>query len=118
MDAAPTVLVVDDDPSLRLLCRVNLELDGFGVEEAATIDDARDAALDEGVDVVLLDVHLGRRTTLPLLDELKRERPDLPVALLTGESGLPTEARGRADDVIAKPFDVSRLSHAVRKLLG
>lgn len=118
MDAARTVLVVDDDPSLRLLCRVNLELDGFGVREAATLDDARAAALGGGVDVVLLDVHLGRTTTLPLLDELKRERPELPVALLTGESGLPPEARGRADEVIAKPFDVSMLGDTVRRLLG
>lgn len=118
MDAAPTVLVVDDDPSLRLLCRVNLELDGFAVEEAATLEAARTAALGEGVDCVLLDVHLGPRTTLPLLDELKRERPGLPVALLTGESGLPEEARGRADEVIAKPFDVSRLAQTVRRLLG
>jgi DNA-binding NtrC family response regulator len=118
VNAAPTVLVVDDDPSLRLLCRVNLELDGFAVQEAATVEDARSAALDAAVDCVLLDVHLGAQTTLPLLDELKRERPGLPVALLTGESGLPPEARGRADHVIAKPFDVSRLSQTVRNLLG
>jgi DNA-binding NtrC family response regulator len=38
------VLVVDDDASLRLLCRVNLELDGFDVREAATLDEARAAA--------------------------------------------------------------------------
>ncbi len=54
------VLVVDDEPSLRLLCRVNLELEGYRVLEAATRrrgDDARARAGD--IDVVLLDVHVG-----------------------------------------------------------
>jgi DNA-binding NtrC family response regulator len=112
------VLVVDDDPSLRLLCRINLELDGYGVTEAATLDAARDELRGNGISLVLLDVHVGRANGVELLDELKRDRPELPVVLLTGESGLPPEARGRADEVIAKPFDVSRLAQTVRKLLG
>lgn len=116
--APPRILVVDDDPSLRLLCRVNLELDGFEVCEAATLDAAREAALSEGVRLVLLDVHLGSKSSLGLLDELKRERPGMPVVLLTGESGLPEEARGRADLVLGKPFEVAELSRVVRRLLG
>jgi DNA-binding response OmpR family regulator len=116
-NAAPKILVVDDDPSLRLLCRVNLELDGFEVEEAGTLDEAREAALADGVGLVLLDVHLGTKSSLGLLDELKRERPQLPVVLLTGESGLPDEARGRADLVLPKPFEIADLSATVGRLL-
>ena len=41
--AAQTVLVVDDDDSLRLLCRVNLELDGYRVLEAGSLAEAREA---------------------------------------------------------------------------
>ena len=112
------VLVVDDDRSLRLLCRVNLELDGYGVVEAATLDEARSALAEELVDVVLLDVHVGAASGLDLLDELERERPSLPVALLTGESGLPPEARGRAAAVVSKPFPIEALTGTVERLLG
>ena len=54
-----TVLVVDDDASIRFLCRVNLELDGWTVREAATLADARAELSHGGVAVVLLDVHVG-----------------------------------------------------------
>jgi DNA-binding response OmpR family regulator len=111
------VLIVDDDPSLRLLCRVNLELDGFPVCEAATIDAARAEIGRGGVGMVLLDVHVGHASGIELLDELKREQPDLPVVLVTGESGLPPEARGRADGVLAKPFQLSELVGAATSLL-
>ena len=110
------MLVVDDDQSLRLLCRVNLELDGFEVTEARNLDDAR-AAL-EGIDAVLLDVHVGAENGIELLDELKRDRPDLPVVLLTGESGLPPEARGRADAVLSKPFEIGDLTETMARLVA
>jgi DNA-binding response OmpR family regulator len=112
------VLVVDDDPSLRLLCRVNLELDGFAVTEARSLDEARGAIATETPDAILLDVHVGPENGIDLLDELKRDRPELPVVLLTGESGLPPEARGRADEVLSKPFDVRLLTAVVDRVCG
>jgi DNA-binding NtrC family response regulator len=112
------VLVVDDDPSLRLLCRVNLELDGFRVTEAATLGDAR-SVLAEADDLaaVLLDVHVGRENGLTLLGELKSGRPGLSVVLLTGESGISDEARALADAVLPKPFEVTDLAPTVQRLL-
>jgi DNA-binding response OmpR family regulator len=111
------VLVVDDDSSLRLLCRVNLELDGFVVSEAPTLDEARAAIDAEPIDAVLLDVHVGHENGIELLDELNRERPALPVILLTGESGLPEDARGRAAAVLSKPFEVRELAATVARLI-
>ena len=111
------VLVVDDDSSLRLLCRVNLELDGFAVSEAPTLDDAREMVASGAIDAVLLDVHVGHENGIELLDELSRDRPALPVILLTGESGLPDEARGRAAAVLSKPFEVRELAATVARLL-
>jgi two-component system response regulator GlrR len=118
MGAAHEVLVVDDDPSLRLLCRVNLELDGHTVNEAATLDAARAVLSERGeqIELVLLDVHVGAENGLTLLDELERERPALPVVLLTGESGLPGDARGKAWHVLSKPFDIAELSSMVQRL--
>ena len=56
---AVSVLVVDDEPSLRLLCRVNLELDGFSVLEAGTVGEARQTLGSRPIEVVILDVHVG-----------------------------------------------------------
>ena len=117
IDDERRILVVDDDPSLRLLCRVNLELDGYPVSEAESLDAARGEIDRGGVGMVLLDVHVGRASGIELLDELKRDRPELPVVLLTGESGLPAEARGRADGVLAKPFELSELVGTAARLL-
>jgi two-component system, NtrC family, nitrogen regulation response regulator NtrX len=108
-----SVLVVDDEPSLRLLCRVNLELEGHTVREASSLAEARAEIERELPDVVLLDVHVGADDGLELLDEI--EALDLPtkVVLLSGTSEIPPELRERVDSVLGKPFDLRRLAAAV-----
>ncbi len=97
--APPRILVVDDEPSIRLLCRVNLELDGHEVVEAGTLAEAR-AAVDAGqVDVVVLDVHLHGERSDELVAECRSQRPPIPVLLVTG-SADPTQGAihgGRRD---------------------
>jgi DNA-binding response OmpR family regulator len=110
---AARVLVVDDDGSLRLLCRVNLELDGFAVREAATIAEADRAVAEERPDVVLLDVHLQQDDTRELLERLRAA--GIPVALVTGSVDL-DEFRGAADAVLAKPFEPHALVETARRL--
>ena len=78
----PTALVVDDDAALRLLSRINLELEGFVVLEASTVVEADASVAAERPDVVLLDVHLGSESSLPLLGRLRAS--GIPVVLVTG----------------------------------
>ena len=111
--ASKDVLVVDDERALRLLCRVNLELEGHTVREAATLAEAR-AELEAAIpDVILLDVHVGADDGLALLDEV--EALDLPtrVVLLSGTSTVGPELQRRVADVLGKPFELGRLSAAV-----
>jgi len=110
---ARTVLVVDDDPSLRLLCRVNLELDGHRVSEAATLVEARAQLERDAPDVVLLDVHLGNDHGLDLLDEIDVLDVPTRVVLMSGTSEIGPELRARVYGVIGKPFDLKRLAAAV-----
>ena len=112
-----TVLVVDDDAAIRLLCRVNLEFDGHRVVEAASLDEARTILAGEPVKVVLLDLHLGNERGLDLLRELRRDRPGIPVALLTGsmQQRSPDE-EAKADALISKPFEIEELGETVRRL--
>ena len=62
--------MIDDEPAIRLLCRVNLELSGYDVREAGSLSEARER-IAEGVDVVLLDMHIGNERGETLLEELE-----------------------------------------------
>jgi DNA-binding NtrC family response regulator len=107
------VLVVDDESSLRLLCRVNLELEGHAVREASTLAEAR-AELDRAVpDVVLLDLHIGIDDGLELLDHIEALELPTRVVLLSGSAEIKQELRNRVDSVLGKPFSLGRLSAAV-----
>lgn len=108
------VLVVDDERALRLLCRVNLELDGHTVREAGSLAEARAEIETAAPDVVLLDIHVGSDDGLELLDEL--EALDLPVrvVLLSGTSEVSPALRARVDAVLGKPFQLDGLADAVR----
>ena len=108
-----TVLVVDDDASIRMLCRLNLELDGWSVREAATLAQGREQLVPEGVDVVLLDMHVGSENSVEFLRELRRERPGLKVAMLTGSDDLQDID---ADSIISKPFKIDELRTTVAGL--
>jgi len=108
-----SILVVEDDPSLRLLARVNLELEGFVVREAASLAEARAALVEERPDVVFLDVHLGREQSDELLDELAAD--GIPVVLVTGTADADSY-RTRATEVLGKPYAPEALVDAARRL--
>jgi len=108
-----TVLVVDDEPSLRLLCRVNLELEGYRVLEAATIAAARGLLAADSIDVVLLDVHVGTDSGLDILDEIEGLGLPVRVVVLSGTSEISADVRTRIHGVLGKPFALHELSAAV-----
>jgi two-component system, OmpR family, response regulator len=111
-----TILVVDDEPSIRLLCRVNLELEGNRVLEAGTLDDARRMLEQEEVDVLLLDLHVVGEDGATLLRELHDGESGARVALLTGTVDLNEVDVAMADAVLAKPFSLETLVATVRRL--
>jgi DNA-binding response OmpR family regulator len=114
----PTVLVVDDDEALRMLCRVNLELDGYRVLEASTLGAARATLRTEPVSVVLLDVHVGEEDGRTLLRGLREDEAPLSVVLFTGSSEVDERHRELADGVLPKPFTLVELSSLVARLAG
>ena len=113
-----TVLVVDDDASIRLLCRVNLELEGWEVREAGSVGEARARLATGDVHTVLLDVHLGNESGVALLEEIRRDHPGARVALLTGSVGAPPGDSATVDAVIPKPFTLEELVGTMRSLAG
>ena len=116
--AGPTVLVVDDDPALRLLCRVNLELEHYRVLEAATLEEATAALVSEPIDVVLLDIHVGREDGRLFLRDIRAQGNAVPVALFTGSSEVTEDESELAGAVLPKPFALEELTAVVGRLSG
>jgi DNA-binding NtrC family response regulator len=112
--AAPArVLVVDDEPSIRLLCRVNLELAGYEVLEADSLATVREALAEEEVDVVVLDVHLRGERSDVLVAECHALTPPIPVVLVTGSVDITNPSVSDADAVLPKPFELDEFLTAV-----
>jgi DNA-binding NtrC family response regulator len=108
------VLVVDDEPAIRLLCRVNLELEGYEVIEAPTLSAARQELAARTIALVLLDMRIGHERGDSLLDEI-RER-GIPVVVVTGSAELDPAWAAKTNAVLGKPFAIDDLLSAVRGL--
>jgi two-component system alkaline phosphatase synthesis response regulator PhoP len=116
------VLVVDDEPPIRLLCRVNLEAEGMEVLEAGDGPAGVAAARSERPDVVLLDVMMpgldGWQVAERLLED--PETADIPIVFLTARAELRDRARGLdlgGVEYVTKPFNPIELAPIVRGLL-
>ena len=112
------MLVVEDDDALRMLCRVNLELEGYRVLEASTVERAGELAVAEDIRVVLLDLHVGQRDGRELVPVLRRAVPDAAICLLSGTSEADPPSLEGVDGFIRKPFELEDLLVTVRRLAG
>jgi DNA-binding response OmpR family regulator len=119
-----TILVVDDEPDIRYLVQVNLELDGHRVLTAADGAEALAAIRTDPPDVVLLDVLMPGVDGWTVLEEIKRNIDDsiktIPVLMLSALGGDDDRARGRIEGAIrylVKPISTDDLRAAIRDAL-
>lgn len=115
------VWVIDDDPGIRYVLEEYLR--GEGLEPGVFADgEELSAAFQRGVpDLVLADIRLEGKSGLDLMQDLRRQRPDLPVIIMTAYSDLDYAVRafqGGAFEFMAKPFDLNELGRLVRKALN
>jgi len=117
-----TVLVIDDEAPIRLLCRVNLEAEGMPVIEAGDGPSGLEAARHGSPDVILLDVMMpgldGWGVAEALLEDDRTA--DIPIIFLTARAEFRDRARGLdigGVDYITKPFNPVDLAPLVRGLL-
>jgi CheY-like chemotaxis protein len=108
-----TVLVVEDDPSMQLLCSYNLEASGFRVLSATTGHEGVKLASSEKPDLVLLDVMLPDLGGFEVAERLR----GLPIVFLSARASESDMKRGRAAgaiDYVTKPFDPVALPERLR----
>lgn len=115
-----TVLIVEDDTSIRRGIVDSLRFSGYTVREAADGEAGLDAALADGIDLVLLDIMMPKMDGLEVLGELRKARPALPVIFLTARGEQEDRVKGLrlgADDYVVKPFGVDELVARVEAVL-
>jgi two-component system catabolic regulation response regulator CreB len=111
------ILLVDDEPAIRESLAFALRRDGFEVEEATTLREAR--SLADAADLVILDLVLPDGSGLVFLRSL-RERSDVPVIVLTSRDEETDRVVGLelgADDYVLKPFSPREVAARVRAVL-
>jgi DNA-binding response OmpR family regulator len=114
------ILVIEDEPRILSFLVRGLEAEGYAVESAMHGRAALDRARSTHPDLVVLDLLLPGLDGLTVLHELKRDRPELPVVILSARTDLPTKLRGfdlGASDYVAKPFALVELIARVRAQL-
>ncbi len=106
----PTLLIVDDEPTIREALSSALEEEGYVVRAAEGVSEAR--RLVDGADAVLLDIRLRDGDGLELLGELRASNPTLPVIMATsyGDSDRTIRAmKLGAFEYVTKPFELDAL---------
>jgi DNA-binding response OmpR family regulator len=117
------VLVVDDEPDVLLLCRLNLEQRGHQVLEAPNGDEALNLARDGGPDLVVLDLMLPGIDGYQVLQALRADdrTSGIPVLVLTAKSLQADRERSRqlgAAAFLTKPFLPDELCDMVDEVLA
>lgn len=117
------VLVVDDEPDVLLLCRVNLEFEGYQVSTAPDGEAGLEACRELRPDVVLLDVMMPKMDGWQVLEAIKadEELQQIPVVMLTAKVQDEDQIRGwsaGAAEYITKPFSPLSLSQVIGDVIA
>lgn len=112
------ILVVDDDPAVRLMLLQLLGAAGYEVLSAATFEEGRELADTAHPDLLLVDIRLSQFNGLQLAVRSRVDHPDRPVIVMTGHSDpvLEAEARRHGAEFVEKPLSPGRLIDMIRRM--
>ena len=116
--SSASLLIVDDDPSLRQFLRAELELEGYKCEEAATGQQALVLIRAQSFDLLVLDWTLPDFSGVEICRRLRSSHNATPVLMLTGLDGIEDRVKALdagADDYLVKPFSIEELRALLRR---
>ena len=112
------ILLVEDDPALRMVVREVLKED-FNIDEADNGEDGIEKGTSHRADLIILDYHLPKKDGLEVISEIKKAHPSVPVIVLTGYLSPESEKqfnRLGASKIFPKPFNYRVLLDTVKDL--
>ncbi len=117
----PNILLIEDDADLAALMAHDLGERGNAVHRVASAEDGLRALGEHDFDVVLTDLSLGGMNGVELCSHVHRERPSVPVVVMTAHGTLDTAIaaiRAGAYDYVTKPFELPQLALVVDRAIG
>ena len=111
------ILLAEDEPKISAFVKKGLEANGFTVEVASHPKTILDMAFSEQFDLMLLDLGLPSKDGLTILEELRRQRINLSIIILTARDDIKDKVsglEGGADDYVTKPFRFEELLARIR----
>ena len=118
---AATIMLVEDDPSLGPLLAEELEMDGYAVERAATVQEARGLLQQQRPALIVSDLRLPDGDGMQVLAFQQAEHPGIPFIVITafGTVDQAVEAlKAGADDFLTKPLSTDHLRLKIKRLLA
>ncbi|MBI4802281.1 MAG: response regulator [Elusimicrobia bacterium] len=115
----PKILIVDDEPDMRLAVKNVLKLRGYEVAEAGDGPAALDTLARENIDLVLLDIRLPGMDGVEVLEKARKIKNDVPIVMISGYGHIQSTVdvmKLGASEYLQKPFENAQLVHTVRKL--
>ena len=120
MNEGPTVLVVDDDESIRVALERALRLEGFAVQSASGGLRALELVDEDPPSVMVLDVTMPDISGVTVTARLRERGVDVPICILSARDEVHDRVAGLqagADDYVVKPFDLEELIARLHALL-
>jgi heavy metal response regulator len=114
------VLLVEDDKKIATFIIKGLKQAGFAVDHALDGEDGLHLALNEPYDACIIDIMLPKRDGLSLIEELRRQKINTPVLILSAKRSVDDRVKGLqtgSDDYLVKPFAFSELLARVQALI-
>jgi DNA-binding response OmpR family regulator len=116
----PKILIIEDDPQITKILKLNLKLSGFDTDNATTFQDAWTKITTDHFDLLLMDIGLPDGSGLDLCQKVRESGNDVPIVFLSALTDEATVVKGiknGADDYLRKPFGLEELKARVNKFV-
>lgn len=114
------ILIIEDDPQITKILKLNLKLSGYETENATTFQEAWSKINSEHFDLLLMDIGLPDGSGLDLCQRVREAGNEVPIVFLSARTDEATVVKGiknGADDYLRKPFGLEELKARVNKFV-